>query len=78
MLLETDPKISSPVPHHIQITSSECNPYNSISGQRRSKGLASSIKRGARKKTLRNLELPGLGELGISQMRPEEMSAGMA
>ncbi|KAK4319515.1 hypothetical protein Pmani_009553 [Petrolisthes manimaculis] len=36
-------------------------------GQRRSKGLASSIMKGPRKKTLRNLDLPNPGELGIAQ-----------
>ncbi|XP_050691115.1 inversin-like [Eriocheir sinensis] len=44
-------------------------PYNSVSGQRRSKALPASIMRGAGKKTLRNLELPGLIELGIKQPR---------
>ncbi|XP_071550393.1 uncharacterized protein [Panulirus ornatus] len=74
ILLGSDSKVCSPVPHQVQGTLCECNLYNSISGQRRSKALASHIKRGARRKTLRNLELPGLGELGISQMKAEEMS----
>lgn len=36
-------------------------------GQRRSKVLASSIRKGPRKKTERNLDLPDPGELGIEQ-----------
>ncbi|XP_045115267.1 inversin-like isoform X2 [Portunus trituberculatus] len=50
-------------------STSECGPYNSVSGQRRSKALSTSIMRGARKKTPRNLELPGPYKLGISQPR---------
>ncbi|XP_037791682.1 inversin-like isoform X2 [Penaeus monodon] len=49
----------------LKVSFYESNPYNSVSGQRKSKGLASSIMRGARKKTVRNLELPDPGELGL-------------
>ncbi|XP_045598004.2 inversin isoform X1 [Procambarus clarkii] len=72
-LAKDDLEINSPMYHHPRGTLSEFSPYNSVSGQRRSKALASSIMRGARKKTLRNLELPGLNELGLNQMRPEEI-----
>nr|XP_053654656.1 poly [ADP-ribose] polymerase tankyrase-2-like [Cherax quadricarinatus] len=66
-------KTSSLMHHHLRGTLSDSSPYNSVSGQRRSKVLASSIMRGARKKTLRNLELPGLSELGLNQMEPKEL-----
>ncbi|KAG7154632.1 Inversin-like [Homarus americanus] len=73
-----DSKIIYPAQHLIRGSPTDSSPYNSVSGQRRSKVLASSIMRGARKKTLRNLELPELIELGIGQMKPAKISAGMS
>ncbi|XP_042207012.1 uncharacterized protein LOC121855904 isoform X4 [Homarus americanus] len=70
-----DSKIIYPAQHLIRGSPTDSSPYNSVSGQRRSKVLASSIMRGARKKTLRNLELPELIELGIGQMKPAKISA---
>ncbi|XP_063881329.1 inversin-like isoform X2 [Scylla paramamosain] len=61
--------LTSKLSFPLRSTASEYGPYNSVSGQRRSKALPTSIMRGARKKTPRNLELPGLCELGISQPR---------
>lgn len=55
----------------LKVSFYESNPYNSVSGQRKSKGLASSIMRGARKKTVRNLELPDPGELGLDNQLTE-------
>lgn len=52
-----------------QATVVESVTLKSVSSQRR---LGSSITRGARKKTFRHLELPGLGELGIGQAQPTE------
>lgn len=61
--------LTSKLSFPLRSAASEYGPYNSVSGQRRSKALPTSIMRGARKKTPRNLELPGLYELGISQPR---------